>query len=195
MKGDTVRLSPPLPLEDSPRELNTCTTPVIGTYTSPSVHDTGTTDISVADKKGHNKLTALSDADGATPPDNPTPLRCLKAPVSFKVGLQGSHSAYEVGLTEQSTMEAELVAAALAMKEVLFCFGIMIKLGFGEDDSSVQVYINNTATLHVAGNRTHNGRAKHVAPRNFLVRELSKKKIHLHHASTANRIAGTTPTK
>ena len=45
------------------------------------------------------------------------------ARVSFKVGLQG--------LTAQSTMEAELVAAALAMKEAVFCFNMMKELGFG----------------------------------------------------------------
>ena len=37
----------------------------------------------------------------------------VKAPVSFKSGLQS--------LTAMSTVEAELVAAALAMKEVVFC--------------------------------------------------------------------------
>ena len=39
------------------------------------------------------------------------------APVSFKVGLQG--------LTAQSTMEAELVVAALAMKEAVFFSNMM----------------------------------------------------------------------
>ena len=41
------------------------------------------------------------------------------APISFKVGLQG--------LTAQPTMEAELVAAAPAMKEeAVFCSNIML---------------------------------------------------------------------
>lgn len=86
---------------------------------------------------------------------------------------------------------AELIAAALAMKEVLFCVDIMIKLGFGQEERSVLIYIDSTATLHVAGNRTHSGRTKHVALRYFLVRELSKPKIYFHYASTANRIAET----
>ena len=45
------------------------------------------------------------------------------APVSFKVGLQG--------LTAQSTIEAELVAAALAMTEAVFCSNMMKELGLG----------------------------------------------------------------
>ena len=46
------------------------------------------------------------------------------APISFKVGLQG--------LAAQFTMEAELVAAALTMKEAAFCSNMMLELGFDE---------------------------------------------------------------
>ena len=58
-------------------------------------------------------------------------------PVSFKVGLQG--------LTAQSTMEAELVAAALTMKEAVFCSNMMKELGFGTRFDNVPVYIDNTS--------------------------------------------------
>ena len=44
------------------------------------------------------------------------------ATVGFKVGLQG--------LTPQSNMEAELVPAALAMKEAVFCSSTMKELEF-----------------------------------------------------------------
>ena len=40
----------------------------------------------------------------------------------FKVSMQG--------LITQSTMEAELVAAALAMMEAVFCQNMMTELGF-----------------------------------------------------------------
>ena len=61
-------------------------------------------------------MTAFSDANWGNNPDNGKSMSSYvvslaNAPVSFKVGLQG--------LTAQSTMEAELVDAALAMKEVL----------------------------------------------------------------------------
>ena len=42
--------------------------------------------------------------------------------MSFKVGLQS--------LNVQPTIEAELVAEALAMKEAVFCSNIMVELGF-----------------------------------------------------------------
>ena len=42
-------------------------------------------------------------------------------PISSKVELQS--------LIVQSTMEAELMAAAIAMKELLFCSNLMMKLG------------------------------------------------------------------
>ena len=68
------------------------------------------------------------------------------APVSFKMGPQG--------LTAQSTMEAELVAAALAMKEAVFCSNMMKELGFGARFDSVPLYIDNTSAPHVAENQS-----------------------------------------
>ena len=82
------------------------------------------------------------------------------APIIFKVGLQG--------LTAQSTMEAELVAAALAMKgEAVYCSNTMSGLGFGESFGSVPLRIDNTSALHIADNRTYSPRAKHTALRYF----------------------------
>ena len=88
------------------------------------------------------------------------------APVSFKMGPQG--------LTAQSTMEAELVAAALAMKEAVFCSNMMKELGFGTGFDIVPLYIDNTSALHVAGNRTYSSRVKDVALRYFFIQELVK---------------------
>ena len=42
-------------------------------------------------------------------------------------------------MTAQSTMEAELVAAALAMKEAVFCSNMMLELGFGSTFNTVPV--------------------------------------------------------
>ena len=78
-------------------------------------------------------------------------------PISFKVGLQS--------LSAQSTMEAELVAAATEMKESLFCRNMMMELGFTEGLWGVPVYIDNASTLHVAGNRTFSPKAKNIALR------------------------------
>ena len=77
----------------------------------------GTVDFATTYKQGGCILTAFSDANLGSNPDNGKIAFLANAPVSFKVGLQG--------LTSQSTMEAELVAAALAMKEAVFCSNIM----------------------------------------------------------------------
>ena len=71
-------------------------------------------------------------------------------------------------------METELVAAALTMKEIAFCSNMMKELGFGTRFGNVPVYIDNTSTLHVAGNQTYNPRVKYVALRFFFVQELVK---------------------
>ena len=55
-------------------------------------------------------------------------------------------------LTAMSTIEVELVAAALATKEVILCTNMMTELGFGSEFSSAPLYIDNTATLNVIGN-------------------------------------------
>ena len=110
-----------------------------------------TTNFAITYKRGGFKLTAFSDANWGNNPDNGKSTSSYTAflsngPVSFKVGLQG--------LTAQSTMEAELVAAALTMKEAVFCYNMMKELGFGTRFDNVPVYIDNTSTLHVAGNQT-----------------------------------------
>ena len=79
-------------------------------------------DFNITYSQGGFKLTAFSDANWVNNPDNgkstsPYVMMMCNGPVSFKVGMQG--------LTAQSTMEAELVAAVLAMKEAIYCAGLM----------------------------------------------------------------------
>ena len=96
-----------------------------------------------------------------------------RAPVSFKTGIQS--------LTAIPTMEAELVVAALAMKEAVFCSNMMAELGFGGDFGQAPFQIDNTATLHVIENRTYSSRTnKHISLRYFYIRELVKGRQHLH---------------
>ena len=74
------------------------------------------------------------------------------APIIFKVELQG--------LTAQPTMEAELVATALTVKEgAIFFSNMMLEMDFGESFGSVPLYVENTSALHVASNRTYSLRA------------------------------------
>ena len=104
------------------------------------------------------------------------------APISFKVGLQG--------LTAQSTMEAALVAAALTMKEAVFCSNMMLKLGFDESFGSVPLYVDNTSALHFGGKRTYSLRAKHIAVRYSFVQELVEEgKVRIHYVKSEDQLA------
>ena len=47
-------------------------------------------------------------------------------------------------------MEAELVAAALAMKEAVFGSNMMLELGFGSTFNTVPVYLDNKSAIRVA---------------------------------------------
>ena len=105
----------------------------------------------------------------------------------FEVGLQG--------LTAQSTMEAELVAAALAMKgEAVFCSNTMSRMGFGESFGSVLLRMDNTSALHIADNRTYISRAKHIALRYyFFVQELVAGKVSIHYVKSEGQLADLGP--
>ena len=84
-----------------------------------------------------------------------------------------------------STMEAELVASALAMKEVVFCSNMLTELGFGKEFAQVPLYCDNTATLHALVNRSFSSRTKHIALRFFFIRELvTEGKISIHYIPT-----------
>ena len=110
------------------------------------------------------QLDAFSDANWGNNPDNGKSTSCYivlmcKAPISFRTGQQSR--------TAMSTMEAELEAGALAMKEVVFCSNMMKELGFGTQFEQVPVKIGNTATLNVIGNQAFSSHTKHIALRFF----------------------------
>ena len=111
------------------------------------------------------------------------------APIIFRVELQG--------LTAQPTMEAELVAVALTMKEeAVFCSNMMSELGFGESFDSVPLHIDNTSALHIAGNRTYIPRAKHIALRHyFFVQELVEGIVRIHYVKSEGQLADFLGTK
>ncbi|CAB1109507.1 unnamed protein product [Ectocarpus sp. CCAP 1310/34] len=87
------------------------------------------------------------------------------------------------GETQQgSTMEAELIASALAMKEAVFCSNMLTELGFGKEFAQVPLYCDNTATLHALENRSFSSRTKHIALRFLYIRELvSEGRISIHY--------------
>ena len=103
--------------------------------------------------------------------------------IIFKVELEG--------LTAQPTMEAELVAAALAMKdEAVFCFHTISGLSFGESFGSVPLHIDNTSALHIADTRTYIPRAKHIALRYyFFVQELMEGEVSIHYVKSEGQLA------
>ena len=138
-------------------------------------------------KRGGYKITTYTDANWGGNPDNDKStsayiVMLANGPISFIVGLQS--------LTAQLTMEAELVAAATAMKGSFFCRNMMTELGSTGGFWSVPVYIDSTSALHVAGNRTFSPRAKHIALRYFFIQELVKEgKVTIYFVKTELQLA------
>ena len=106
-------------------------------------------------------------------------MKLTNGPISFMVELQG--------LIAQSTMESKLGAAALTMKEAVFCKNMMKELRFKDGFDGVPLYIKKPA-LHVAGNRTSFSRAKHVTLRYLFVQELVEGR-HDHHPLRQDKLA------
>ena len=142
----------------------------------------GTTDFSITYKRADFKVAICSDSNWANNPDNGNFTSCYlsmlcDAPTGIKSGLQG--------LTAMSTMEAELVASVLAMKEAVFCSNMLTELRFGKDFAKVPLYCDNIATLHALGNRSFSSMTKPIALRCFFIRELvSKGRISIHYVPT-----------
>ena len=129
----------------------------------------GTTDFTLVYKKESFKRASFSDSNSGNNPDNGKSTPChimmfCKARVSFRSGVRS--------LTSMSTMEAEVVAEALAMKEAVFCSSMLIELGFGKELKKVPIHIDNTATLQVIGNRAYSSCTENIALRFFHIREL-----------------------
>ena len=148
----------------------------------------GTTASTLVYKRGGFKLTAFSDSNWGNNAGNGKSTSCsimmfCKAPVRLRSGVQSS--------TAMSTMEAELVARVLAMNQAVFCSNMLIELGFGKEFEKVPPHIDNTATLHVMGNRACSSRRKHIALMFFYSRELvSEGNITIHYISTEDQLAG-----
>ena len=147
----------------------------------------GTTNFSITYKKGGFKLATFSDSNWANNPDNGKSTSSYvtmlaNAPMSFRSGLQG--------LTAMSTMEAELVASALAMMEAVFCSNTLTELGFGKEFAQMPGYCDNTSTLHALGNWSFSSRTKHIALRFFFIRELvTEGRISIHYVPTEDNLA------
>ena len=103
----------------------------------------GSTDFFIAYKQGDFRVASFSDANWGNNPDNGWStsshiVMLANAQISFEVGLQG--------LIAPSSMEAELVGAAMAMKEeAVFCSNMMLELGFDKSFGSVPLYIDDTS--------------------------------------------------
>ena len=137
---------------------------------------------SITYKEGDVWLAAFSDANWGNNADNGRSrssyiVMLANAPIIYKGGLQG--------LTAQSRMEAELVAAAVTMENAVFRSNMMSELGFDESFGSVPLYIDNTSALRVTGNRTYNYRAKYIALRYVFVQELVEEgKVSVHYVKS-----------
>ena len=109
------------------------------------------------------------------------------APVRFEAGLQT--------VADLSTVGTELIATMSTMKRIVFCSNVMTQVYLKENFQTVQLFIDNTSTNFVIGNRAYSACTKHVALRFLYIWELVKEgKTSIHNVPTHDQLAdiGTT---
>ena len=104
----------------------------------------GSADFPITYKQGDFRLAAFSDANWGKDTDNG---RSMLSYIALVTDASIRSNVRLQGLTAQSTIEAELVAATLTMEEAVFCPNMMLGLGLDESFGSVPIYIDNTSAL------------------------------------------------
>jgi hypothetical protein len=115
-----------------------------------------------------NILAAYSDADYGGCPDTKRSTSGYitylfgSSPISWRSALQKS--------VTLSTTEAEYVALAAAVQEVLYMRTLLEELSLKQDRGTV-IHEDNQSTIKIAKNPEHHGRCKHIDIRYFFVQE------------------------
>ncbi|GMF49695.1 unnamed protein product [Phytophthora fragariaefolia] len=113
-------------------------------------------------------LSAYSDADYANNVDTRRSVSGYvtylfgSSPISWRSSLQK--------LVTLSTTDAEYVALASTVQEVLYLKQVMLELGYDHVDP-VRIGENDQATIRISKNPEHHGRCKHIDIRYFFIQE------------------------
>jgi hypothetical protein len=113
-------------------------------------------------------LSAYSDADYGNCIDTKRSVSAYitylfgTSPISWRSSLQK--------LVTLSTTEAEYVALASAVQEVLYLRALLEELRYKQTKSTL-IYEDNQSTIKIARNPEHHGRCKHIDLRFFFVQE------------------------
>jgi hypothetical protein len=75
-----------------------------------------------------------------------------------------------------STMEAEYMALADAIKEIMWVRGLLKSMGYTMDEPTI-IYEDNNACIELARDPKHRERAKHIDVRYHFIRDLISKKV------------------
>lgn len=118
----------------------------------------------------HSKpiLSAYVDADYAHCSDT---RRCISGYVTLLYGTLISWLSKKQPLVTLSTTEAEYVALALCLQELLYLKHLFIELGL-EFSEAIPVYEDNQSCIKVASNPELHARTKHIDVRYFFVKDL-----------------------
>jgi hypothetical protein len=118
-------------------------------------------------------LEAYVDADYAACPDT---RRCVSGYVTLLRGTLVSWLAKKQPLVTLSTTEAEYVALALCIQELLYLKALFTELGL-EIPDKIPIHEDNQSCIKVATNPELHSRTKHIQVRYFFVKELVEEGI------------------
>lgn len=127
--------------------------------------------LGISTEKMGDVLSAYSDADYGNCLDTKRSVSGFitflfgTSPISWRSSLQK--------LVTMSTTEAEFVALASTVQEVLYLRAFLEELGYKQTRGTL-IYEDNQSTIKVAKNPEHHGRCKHIDLRFFFVQERHK---------------------
>jgi transposase InsO family protein len=132
------------------------------------------------------RLTGYSDADYANCKDD----RLSITGYAFMLGGAAiSWSSRRQKTVAQSTVEAEYMATAEAVKEAMWWRSFLGELGL-DVSQPTPLFSDNQGSIHLAKNSDHHARTKHIDVKYHLIRqELVKGTVTLNHVSTQHNIA------
>jgi len=134
----------------------------------------------------HSNIELLSDSDWANSPDN---RRSVTGYLSMLAGGVVTWSSKKQPTTALSSMEAEYMALASAVREALWLRNMLTELGYSSS-LPTHISVDNHGTILFAQNSGFHARSKHIDVRHHFIRErITSREVSVSYCPTSENTA------
>jgi hypothetical protein len=133
----------------------------------------------------NSDVTVFSDADWATEPDR----HSISGYISFFKGSSVNWASKKQPVVALSSMESEVIAVNLAVKEAAWMRKVILSLD-SDCDLHVNIGVDNQAAIYFAQADTDHTRSKHIDTRYYYIKEkVQDGTVRLYHVPSENNVA------